>query len=367
MHGAYYNDNDPGAAQWLRNLIKAGLIPAGDVDDRSISEVAPEDLKGYKHVHLFAGIGGWAYALSLAGAEDLAWWTCSCPCQPFSVAGKRKGTGDKRHLWPEAYRLIKARKPARLVGEQVASKDGRQWLAGVRSDLEDVAYDVGAADYCSAGVSAPHIRQRLYWVADTLSARRTQGWPRSGDRSASRSGGYGCELADSDVGDAQRHGGSGELAGASGEAQGEGCERKRSGSPSLCGGEGGGGLGNPSGARLEKRQSIRENIQRELATAERASGWLGDANDGGRIWGEENAINDGATRRWAQGECFTQGAGWGDYWLSCADEKSRRVEPSIPLLAHGVSARVAKLRGIGNAIQPQVAARFIEAYLEATR
>lgn len=70
MVWAYYNENDPQAAQWLRELIKAGVIAPGDVDDRSILEVQPADLRGYAQCHFFAGIGGWSYALRLAGWPD---------------------------------------------------------------------------------------------------------------------------------------------------------------------------------------------------------------------------------------------------------------------------------------------------------
>jgi len=106
--------------------------------------------------------------------DDRDVWTGSCPCQPFSAAGKRKGAADSRHLWPEFARLIAERRPARVFGEQVASKDGRLWLAGVRTDLEALGYAVGASDLCAAGVGAPHIRQRLYWMADSDSGRCEQ-------------------------------------------------------------------------------------------------------------------------------------------------------------------------------------------------
>jgi DNA (cytosine-5)-methyltransferase 1 len=161
----YYNEFDPFAAQWLRKLIEAGLIPQGDVDDRSIVDVRGDDLRGYEQCHFFAGIGGWAYALELAGWEGEC-WTGSCPCQPFSVARAGKGTDDERHLWPAFRRLISECRPPVVFGEQVASKDGRLWLAGVRADLEACGYGVGAADLAAASVGAPHIRQRLYWVAD---------------------------------------------------------------------------------------------------------------------------------------------------------------------------------------------------------
>lgn len=67
---AYYNEFDPFAAKWLRNLIDAGLIAPGIVDDRSITDVTPADLEGFKQCHFFAGIGGWSLALRLAGVPD---------------------------------------------------------------------------------------------------------------------------------------------------------------------------------------------------------------------------------------------------------------------------------------------------------
>jgi DNA (cytosine-5)-methyltransferase 1 len=165
---AYYNEIDPFAAQWLRNLIAAGHIADGVVDTRSIEEVEPNDLKEFTQCHFFAGIGVWSHALRLAGwPDDRPVWTGSCPCQPFSVAGKAGGFDDERHLWPAFHHLIKERHPTVVFGEQVASKDGLAWLDLVYADLEGEGYAVGAADLCAAGVGAPHIRQRLYWVADT--------------------------------------------------------------------------------------------------------------------------------------------------------------------------------------------------------
>ena len=166
MKGAYYNEFDPKAAAWLRQLIAEGHIAPGEVDERSIKEVNADDLKGFSQCHFFAGIGGWSYALRLAGwPDDRPVWTGSCPCQPFSAAGQRKGVEDERHLWPEFRRLIADGAPPVVFGEQVASKDGRLWLAGVRTDLEALGFAVGAADLCAAGVGAPHIRQRVWWAA----------------------------------------------------------------------------------------------------------------------------------------------------------------------------------------------------------
>lgn len=172
---AYYNEIDPYAAQWLRNLIAAGHIAPGDVDERSIEDVTPDDLRPYRQCHFFAGIGVWSAALRGIGWPDGARiWTGSCPCQPFSSAGKGNGFGDERHLWPAFYHLIATCGPERVVGEQVASKDGLAWLDLVQTDMEAAGYPFGAVDLCVAGVGAPHIRQRLWWMADANEIER--GW-----------------------------------------------------------------------------------------------------------------------------------------------------------------------------------------------
>ena len=176
----YYNEIDPFAAEWIRNLIKAGHIAPGDVDTRSIEDVTPDDLRGYVQCHFFAGIGVWSYALRRAGwPDDRPVWTGSCPCQPFSAAGKGAGFDDERHLWPAFYHLISQCRPSVVFGEQVASKDGLGWLDLVQADLEAARYATAAADICAAGVGAPHIRQRLYWVADADSEQQRQAGKRS--------------------------------------------------------------------------------------------------------------------------------------------------------------------------------------------
>jgi site-specific DNA-cytosine methylase len=165
---AYYNEFDAKKAAWLRQLIKAELIPAGEVDERSIRDVRAEDLEGFAQCHFFAGIGVWPHCLRRAGWPDQREvWTGSPPCQPFSVAGKKKAQADDRHLWPELARLIRERRPQSFFGEQVASKDGLAWIDLVYADLESAGYAVWAVDICAAGFGAAHIRQRLAIVADT--------------------------------------------------------------------------------------------------------------------------------------------------------------------------------------------------------
>ena len=226
----YYNDADAAACAWLRELIAAGLLPAGEVDERSILEVEPADLRGFVQCHFFAGIGGWPYALRLAGvAEDLSVWTGSPPCQPFSVAGQRKGQDDDRHLAPAFLRLVAACRPDIVFGEQVASAAvlgpvggaargatespaDWTWFDALAADLEAASYAVAAADLPAAGIGAPHIRQRLFFGAvavdpiagglgDGLGAG-SQGWlgmPGRADQCAARPAGLAGGLVDHDA------------------------------------------------------------------------------------------------------------------------------------------------------------------------
>lgn len=182
---AFYNEIDPFAAEWLRELIKAGAIAPGIVDERSVEDIAPDELDGFTQCHFFAGIGVWSYALRQSGWPDgRPVWTGSCPCQPFSAAGKGAGFADERHLWPAFFHLIEQCRPAIVFGEQVASKAVEPWIDLVQTDLEAVGYAFGCVPFPSASVGAPHIRDRAYWVADADKTRRedAERWTRQAEQ-----------------------------------------------------------------------------------------------------------------------------------------------------------------------------------------
>ena len=325
---AYYNENEPYAAMWLRNLIVAGHIAPGDVDERSIADVMPSDLIGYTQCHFFAGIGGWSIALRLAEwPDDQPVWTGSCPCQPFSGAGKRSGAADERHLWPHWFRLIRECRPPTVFGEQVEAAIGWGWLDAVCADLEAEGYATGAAVLPACSVGAPHIRQRLWFVAHPNGRHPgSEGLQRGGQQRQQ-----------------PQDGGAGELVYSTSEQVGlSGRPRE----PRATAGE----LGNASGRGGAHEPvgdgSAGQHVGALAGTAGRSG--VGDRSSGDRQTAPGNA---GAFGFWS--DCD---------WLPCTDGKARPVEPGSFPLAHGVQRRASKLRAFGNAIVPQVAARFIEAY-----
>ncbi|BBV91329.1 MAG: DNA cytosine methyltransferase [Enterobacter sp.] len=315
---AYYNEIDPYAAQWLRNLIASGHIAPGEVDERSIEDVTPDDLREFTQCHFFAGIGVWSHSLRLAGwPDDKPVWTGSCPCQPFSAAGKGDGFADERHLWPHFFHLISERRPQHVFGEQVASGNANTWFDLVQADLEGMGYSFGLVPFTSAGIGAPHIRERAYWVAESAGEQHQKLLP-------------GLEK------------GNGE----------EGCWSPAK-STGLCSA---GGMGDTNLTRLEG-----------LGGNDCAAGWKGQTR---------SATSPGVHMRPLEVNGFWRDADW----LLCRDGKWRPVEPGTFPLVDGAAARVGRvesgvarvassnrvgrLKGYGNAINAQAAAEFIRAYLE---
>lgn len=310
---AYYNEIDPFAAQWLRNLIAAGNIAPGEVDERSIEDVTPDDLRGFTQCHFFAGIGVWSHALRLVGWPDNKQiWTGSCPCQPFSSTGKGSGFDDDRHLWPAFSWLIKQCCPQRVFGEQVAGGRADPWFDLVQHDLERMGYTFGLTPFPASGIGAPHIRERAYWVAHASSGRY--------DRRSEAAG-----------------------------------QEARTGA-GIAIGVGIGGLGNSNVARLERLGGNDSAAGREGSTGPAAAPGIHSLPlEVNGFWRDADWLlcRDG---KWRPVEPGTFPL------VDGAATRLGRVEPGVARVAS--SNRVGRLKGYGNAINAQAAAEFIRAYVE---
>lgn len=340
----YYNEHDNFAADWLENLIEKGLIPDGKVDRRSIADVQADDVRGFTQCHFFAGIGGWPLALQLAGwGPNRPVWTGSCPCQPFSQAGKQKGQKDERHLWPEMFRLIRECQPVTVFGEQVASAIGHGWLDGISDDLEGENYAVGSIVLGAFSVCAPHKRSRLFWVANShqpIVQRVTSAGEQSVDESDCISNSDSMDHS----ADCCRSGGVAD----SGSQQRQG----------------------------ENEQSRDCNAANKPQAANRIGGSI-----------SLNAVGD-TSKPGLEGRASSRRANERPSWsasmaIDCLDGKSRRVGCGVQPLVNGIprslgrgkpelsrlakrarANRVGRLKGYGNAIVPQVAAEFVMAFMD---
>ena len=354
----YYNEWEKFPAQWLRELAADGLIPEGVVDERSITELRPEDLAGFNQCHFFAGIGGWPRALELAGIPaDFPIWSGSCPCQPFSTAGKRHGAADERNLWHIWFELIRVCRPAAVVGEQVASAIAVGWLDRVLDDLESAGYETWACVLPACSVGAPHIRSRLFWAGVRVALPNGNGWEQRRPECAGQGrepspvdGGAACGLADAEH-----------------PQWGEGCldgENGRNGQDN--GRQEAHGEFGTRGEVCRLGDMLREGLPnakcKELPGAEQYHEGGTTGESGGSFWsGRPILCRDGKTRRVPEVESGFQRLvaglpeGMDPGW----------IESSFPL-AGKVEGRVGLLRGYGDAIVPQVAAAFLRAVHAAT-
>lgn len=351
---AYYNEFDPKAAAWIRQLIKNGMIADGEVDERSITEVTADEIRGFTQHHFFAGIGGWSYSLRLAGwADDRLVCTASLPCQPFSVAGAQKGVDDERHLLPHFIELVKQCNFQTIFGEQVPGAIKHGWLDDLCTEMERESYSVGQIVLTAAGEGAPHIRQRLYWVADSInkgSQGRLSGWQ------------------DTERETINRHSGcSGTVDGMENTVSYGQCER-----PEIRGGLSGQCQDGETCDQFERRSEVCRMgyTEHDGHNASQIGRSISESETKSRMFELE-----GSDTEWSDPD-----------WLYCRDEKYRPIKSSIKPLANGLprgmgyssdpsepidadntqEARVMRLKGYGNAIVPQVAASFIKAFITTT-
>ena len=348
----FYNDIDPNVCAWTQELVRAGLIPPGDVVCKPIQEIRPDELKNYDQCHFFNGISGWALAAQLAGIESRrSIWFASCPCQPFSRAGKGLAQADELHLWPDFMRLVRECRPDRIIGEQVASAIGFGWLDGISADLEAEGYACGSVVLGAHSIGAPHKRQRLYWVANDQGEGRTRVESEcpAGFEQRSRVGNGGATDA---LGNSQQPGLEGHTWNGDGGHQPGRQPAGEAGSAVS--------VGNAAGDKQRRNRQSGESIGRS------------SPNRGSSAWSDFRIIHcrDGKGRRIPNAQSVFQqlvdvapayldtmrnlGASEAEIeeiWQSCG---------GYPL-AGKIPGRVMLLKGAGNCIVPELAAEFIKA------
>lgn len=328
MATAYYNEIDPFAAAWLRELIARDVIAPGIVDERSIEDVCPDELAGFTQCHFFAGIGVHSHALRRAGwADDRPIWTGSCPCQPFSAAGQGKGFADERHLWPAFYHLIEQCEPAIVAGEQVSGGGVGVWFDLVQADLEAMGYAFGLVPLPAAGFGGAHIRDRAFWVADaTGSGQSWQGWSSGAQEQR--------------VAELRRVGGMADL---HRDGRDQGWER-------LTAPRHDGPVGNGAVVGMAYPQCVGHDGRGDFCSSHRSESWRHDASRPAPL-GHNRPTGAPMLGRDAAD------------WLFCRDGKWRPVGPGTFPLAHEAPARVGRLRGYGNAIDAETLTQFYAALI----
>lgn len=217
-------------------------------------------------------------AKQYAGTIDLL--TGGFPCQPFSVAGKRQGKGDDRHLWPAMLEVIKTVGPRWILGENVAGIVQME-LDAVLSDLEGEGYECQALVIPACALDAPHRRDRV-WVVAHAATRRLRRGEASGQTGLT-------SFSGENVADTTRN----LLDGGRSTGQGRRFE--------------------PSNRRVDAADADSESL--------------------GRL-----------------AESWRQRSQW-------------QPEPPVGRVAHGIPRRVDRLKGLGNAIVPQVAQEILEAII----
>ena len=279
--------------------------------------------------------------------------TAGYPCQPFSVAGKQKGTKDDRHIWPYLRQIIAQKRPTWCVFENVYGHIALG-LDQVLLDLESEGYSTRTFIVPACGVDAPHRRDRLWIVAHTT---RSGSQARGGD-------GMGDEHGSS-RNQGQLEGGSSEepRADVVGNSENHGCE----------GGSEANGREGAAYQQDEPRSEIRSELIGSSATMAHTQGEFWDERQHGfnsQEIGQEGLRGEVGTSGSTMAHTDSKrGRGGNTEWENatstrqspCNQRDNARgmgtwhSEPSVGRVANGVSGRVDRLKGLGNAIVPQIA------------
>ena len=343
------------------------------------------------------------------------------PCQPFSVAGKQKGTGDDRHLWPEMFRIIKAFRPRIVIGENVKGiiniQDGLVFET-VCTDLENEGYEVQAFNIPAAGVQAPHRRERIWIIATNVAnpisdderreitrsyeeARRIQEEHRENDSSsgffsgtsAIRNSDNGHEVMANPESKGTRSNNEGIWQRVSGTSGGKGTvgtkevmantntglrdgteeeiqSRGKTLNPSSAG-RGVEDVANPESVRFRGGNSEECGTEkRKFQQSEQEGGSIRSETEGRssqnrtNVANTESSVGNELQVDTRDGKLETQE-------IPRDGSSLRRegswwdVEPDVGRVAHGIPGRVHRLKGLGNSIVPQIAEEIGKAIIKS--
>ena len=130
--------------------------------------------KHWPEVPIFSDIKELTYEkLKANGINNIDIITGGYPCQPFSVAGRKKGEEDPRHLWPEYFRLVKELRPTWVIGENVSGHI-KLGLDTVLENLESEGYSARTFSISAASIGANHKRERVWILANSKSSNRDE-------------------------------------------------------------------------------------------------------------------------------------------------------------------------------------------------
>jgi DNA (cytosine-5)-methyltransferase 1 len=266
------------------------------------------------------------------------------PCQPFSVAGARKGTDDNRHLWPEMFRIIKELKPRWVIGENVrgiVSIQNGMVFENVCTDLEGEGYEVRAFNIPAAGVGAPHKRERIWIVANS---RRTLRQGSELERENANEGGQ------ENANQHQRSSGTPEhnVANTNTRLSEQSNQEVQAR---------GNTLNSSSGDVANTERKRLEGLSEQSSTIGKQDERLLSRNESSRGSQSRNVANTNGERQ--QEQCGTESVQKEGNESQRSSSQARHTgwesEPDVGRVAHGLSGRVHRLKALGNSIVPKIA------------
>jgi len=291
--------------------------------------------KHWENVPIYGDIKELTYEkLKANGINNIDIITGGYPCQPFSVAGRKKGEEDPRHLWPEYFRLIKECRPTWVIGENVSGHI-KLGLDTVLSDLESEGYSTRTFSISAASIGANHKRERVWIVADSNDRLSKQ------SNEEVRTGGNTFDNGNSDMANSNIE----RLEGSNRSLSSEHERDKRRDSHEHSDEK---IMANSSSERLERHR--REYELREDSEEGKVSRSSEDVANSERIrqQGPGKPIGSSNTETNSNGKTswFNHGSEREEGWWD--------VEPNVGRVAHGIPNRVDRLKSLGNSLIPHI-------------